>query len=109
MAKSPPQPRAESRSSHAPRSVCFPLGRLLATPRALDLLDSRGIDAVELLDRHQRGDWGELSAEDVAANEFAIANGLRILSAYRIGEKERVWIITEADRSSTTVLLPEDY
>lgn len=80
----------------------------MATPGALDLLDRTGINAAVVLARHQRGDFGTVNAEDVQANKDAIVNGSRIFSAYLLGA-ERLWIITEADRSSTTLLLPEEY
>lgn len=88
--------------------ICFPLGYLVATPGALDLLDRMAVNASELLQRHQRGDWGDVPPEDAAENELSIVNGNRILSSYTVGD-ERIWIITEADRSSTTLLLPEEY
>jgi len=86
----------------------FPLGRVLATPGALGLLDRCGISPVVLLRRHQCGDWGELDIEDRQANAQALALGARLLSAYPVGS-DRLWIITEADRSATTLLLPEEY
>jgi len=58
------------------------------------------------LARHVRGDWGEVGDEDWRENDFSVANGLRILSAYTIGAGDKLWIITEADRSATTLLLP---
>lgn len=97
----------EHESSRA-KTICFPLGYLVATPGALDLLDRMAVNASELLQRHQRGDWGDVPPEDAAENELSIVNGNRILSSYTVGD-ERIWIITEADRSSTTLLLPEEY
>ncbi len=82
----------------------FPLGRLMATPGVLGL----GLDVLLLINRHARGDWGNLSEEDRVANERALVEGDRILSAYVLPQG-KVWIITEADRSATTVLLPEEY
>ncbi|PQV51902.1 hypothetical protein [Paraburkholderia sp. BL21I4N1] len=88
----------------------FPLGRLLATPGAIDLLDRTGTNATSLLHRHQCGDFGDLCASDVQANRDAILTGARILSCYRIGARqEKVWVITEADRDATTILLPSEY
>jgi hypothetical protein len=87
----------------------FLLGQLVATPGALDALSQANQDPVELLSRHQHGDWGELSAEDQRENEFSILNSLRILSAYTLTTSVKVWVITEADRSVTTILLPEEY
>ena len=87
----------------------FPLGQIVATPGALDALQQAGHTAQEFLARHSAGDWGELSAEDRQENTFAVARSLRLLSAYRLSTGVKIWLITEADRSATTVLLPEDY
>jgi hypothetical protein len=86
----------------------LPLGRVVATPRALEMLSSADTDPGELLERHRCGDWGELDEHDWQENERSLANGWRVLSSYRIGE-EKVWIITVADRSATTILFPEEY
>lgn len=94
------------------RAEAFSLGRVVATPGALELLSEAGEDPNDLLDRHRSGDWGELDARDRRENELSLKNGFRILSSYPVGRetgKEKVWIITEADRSVTTILLPEDY
>ncbi len=80
----------------------------MATPGALQLLREAGEDPLHLLSRHRSGDWGELDAHDVHENGRALRHGWRILSSYPIGE-QRVWVITEADRSVTTILLPEEY
>ena len=88
--------------------ICFPLGQLVATPSALDVLNRANIDAASLLQRHQRGDWGAVPAEDAEKNERSVVDNNRILSSYPVGN-QRIWIITEADRSSTTLLLPEEY
>lgn len=87
----------------------FPLGRTVATPGALALLDHAGVNASTLLVRHQNGDFGDLDEVDRVANTNAIRNHTRILSAYVLGRDIRIWIITEADRSVTTLLLPEEY
>ena len=85
----------------------FRLGRIVATPNALNSFsDEEILDAIQ---RHQAGDWGSLSEDDRAANDRALVDGSRILSAYNANNGARFWIITEADRSVTTVLLPEDY
>ena len=84
----------------------FELGRVVATPGALDLLARWDLD--DLLRRHHRGDWGEMDAHDRRANERALRDGARLLSSYPVGDG-KVWIITEADRSSTCVLLPSEY
>lgn len=86
----------------------FPLGRTVATLGALRLLDHHDLGPLTLLDRHRTGDWGELDPEDVQANNDAVENGDRLLSRYLVFG-EAVWIITEADRSVTTILLPSEY
>ena len=83
----------------------FPLGRTVATPGALAL----GIDLASYMRRHHCGDWGDLDAEDKQANEEALNDGTRILSCYRVGGGRRIYIITEADRSSTCIFRPEEY
>ena len=87
----------------------FPLGRIVATPGALDALQQAGHTAQEFLARHSAGDWGELSAEDRKDNTFALTRSLRLLSTYRLSTRVRIWLITEADRSATAVLLPDEY
>ncbi|MBT9523414.1 MAG: hypothetical protein IV101_21265 [Dechloromonas sp.] len=90
--------------------IClFPLGQIQASPGALDLLDRAEVNAEDLLLRHQQGDWGCVSTDDAEANIHAIIDGSRILSSYELLNTERLWIITEADRSTTTLLLPEEY
>jgi hypothetical protein len=86
----------------------LPLGRVVATPGALKLLTEASAHPFDLLTRHATGDWGELCAFDRRQNEIALRDGYRVLSSYPLG-RECVWIITEADRSVTTILLPEDY
>lgn len=86
----------------------FPLGQIVATPGALNLLEREHVTPVDLLRRHCRGDWGELDDEDRHQNDISVRHGLRILSNYPVGA-DRIWIITEADRSVTTLLLPSDY
>ena len=86
----------------------LPLGRVVATPGALKLLMDIEEDPFGYIARHAAGDWGELCAFDRRQNEIALREGYRVLSSYPIGEK-CVWIITEADRSITTFLLPEEY
>ena len=86
----------------------LPLGKVVATPGALKLLSEASEDLFGYLARHATGDWGELCAFDRRQNEIALRDGLRVLSSYPVG-RESVWIITEADRSVTTILLPEEY
>ena len=83
----------------------FPLGRTVATPGAIAL----GIDLATYMRRHHCGDWGDLCDGDKQANEDALIHGDRILSHYKLSGGKRIYIITEADRSSTCVLLPEEY
>jgi len=85
----------------------FPLGRILATPHALTVVPNAEIICAVL--RHHCGDWGDVCSEDRAANELALVEGTRLLSVYHTPAGVRFWVITEADRSATTILLPEDY
>lgn len=87
----------------------FDLGQVVSTPGAIEALQRAGQPAWEFLARHVRGDWGVVDDEDKAANDAAIQDGSRLLSAYVLKTGERLWIITEADRSSTCLLLPEEY
>ena len=92
----------------------FELGRVVATPASLRLLEHAGQSPAEFLDRHVRGDWGDLSDDDCEANEVALRDGSRILSAYAMNAGKKLWIITEAAdarglRAATTLLLPEEY
>jgi hypothetical protein len=87
----------------------FPLGRVGATPGALRALERAGQLPAAFLDRHAEGDWGDVPEEDKQETEFAVEHGFRILSAYTTSAGETLWIITEADRSSTTLLLPSEY
>lgn len=93
-------------SSSGPK---FPLGQLVATPGAFAALGEANQAALEFLRRHIVGDWGDLDAEDKASNDWSVRNGARILSAYTLSSGVRIWIITEADRSSTCILLPKEY
>jgi hypothetical protein len=87
----------------------FPLGQVVATPGVLQALQAAGQNPLEFLQRHASGDWGELCQEDKQENELSLRHGLRILSAYRLSDGAKIWIITEADRSATTLLLPSEY
>ena len=78
-------------------------------PGALEALREAGQSAQEFLARHARGDWEEVGKDDAEENELSIEHGFRILSAYRTRNGKRLWIITEANRSATTILLPEEY
>jgi hypothetical protein len=92
-----------------PTIPLIPSGRLVATPGALALLEQVNRSPLEFLSRHLRGDWGDLCQEDKAENELSLKYGLRLLSSYQLTDTEMIWIITEADRSVTTLLLPEEY
>ena len=94
-------------SAEPAQSVRFPLCRTVITRGALDALDEA--DVCTGIARHAIGDWGDLCAEDKEANDDALRVGARVLSAYHIDGGQKFWIITEADRSATTVLLPEEY
>jgi hypothetical protein len=101
----------------------FKLGAVAATRSALALLEQTGFSAAALLNRHAHGDWGNICKEDRESNEYAVPNKQRIISIYRLidagrlaatpeskrAELPTVWCITEADRSSTTILLPSEY
>ena len=89
----------------------FPLGRLVATPGAMKLLRRSADEDLllpALLERHRSGDWRGVPEEDARENEFAVRHGFRIISSYRVAG-ERLWVITECDRSTTTLLLPSEY
>lgn len=98
-----------NKNSSREQPIRFPLGQIVATPGALDLLDRTATNALSLLQRHQHGDWGSVPEDDARANAEAVALGFRILSSYTLGDGERIWLITEADRSVTTLLLPAEY
>ena len=92
----------------------FTLGQTVATPAALKAIQQAGQSPAEFLDRHVRGDWGDLCDEDKQANEDALQDGSRILSAYHTSTGQKIWIITEAAdeddrREVTTILLPDEY
>lgn len=88
----------------------FSLGQVVATPAALAALEKAGQTPLEFLARHVRGDWGELSEKDRNENQFSLERGFRLLSSYHInGSDTKLWAVTEADRSVTTILLPEEY
>jgi hypothetical protein len=87
----------------------FTPGQVVATPGALAALEASGESLLDYVQRHLTGDWGDVSDPDVCENEYALAHGLRLLSSYKLKSGRRIWIITEADRSSTCILLPEEY
>lgn len=101
----------------------FALGQIVATPGAIRLLEKTAFSAAALINRHAHGDWGDCCKEDAEQNEFAVANGERVISVYRLVDAARlsatpvtkrsdlptIWVITEWDRSITTLLLPSEY
>lgn len=87
----------------------FPLGQMLATPGAITACTQAQTTPLAYISRHARGDWGDLDPEDLAANDWALKHGGRLFSAYNLTTEERLWVITEADRSATTALLPSEY
>lgn len=87
----------------------FPLGQVVATPAALDALQSAGDDVAAYLIKHVTLDPGDLSKPDIAENWLSLREGFRILSAYTLSNGVKIWVITEADRSSTCLLLPDEY
>ena len=89
--------------------IRFPLGQVVATPGALSALEKAEQHPAEFLDRHVNGDWGEVPDADKQENELSVEQGFRILSAYTTSAGDKLWILTEADRSATTILLPEEY
>jgi hypothetical protein len=91
----------------SPQNVKVLLGRIVATPNALEQIP---VDEIQrALARHVQGDWGELDKEDQRRNDAALRSGERLLSAYKTLAGAKFWIITEASREATTILLPEDY
>ncbi|CAJ4468569.1 type I restriction-modification system methyltransferase subunit [Burkholderia pseudomallei] len=98
---------ATCRSQETPLPL-FRLGQIVATRGVLQHLEHHGIQADPYLRRHVRGDWGDVPPEDALSNERAVEHGARILSSYEVAS-QRVWVITEADRSVTTLLFPSEY
>ncbi len=92
-----------------PRLARFPLGQIVATPGALETLEEAGQSAQEFINRHVRLEQGELSDEDHRENLFSLNRQLRIFSAFKTANGVKIWLITEADRSATTLLLPDEY
>ena len=101
--------QTESDMNLRPTFVRFPLGQTYITPGAEEALMLAGQTGIEFLRRHMTLDPGELSDEDVSENELSLREGFRVLTAYRTAKGQKLWIITEADRSSTTILLPSEY
>jgi len=90
--------------------MLFKLGQVVATPGALWAIEENNVDSWGLLLRHANGDWGCVPEEDQRENRLSVENGYRVMSSYPLNERgDKLWIITEADRSSTCLLLPEEY
>lgn len=100
------QPNASQEPEPSP---LFSLGQVVGTPGALAALNEAGDEPNLFLRRHVTGDWGNVPEEDKQENAFSLEKGFRILSAYELSTGTKIWVITEADRSVTTVLLPEEY
>jgi hypothetical protein len=91
------------------KQPAFELGLIVATPGALAALQKAGQQPGEFLIRHVNREWGNLSDEDQKKNDYSLEHGLRLLSSYRTNAGGKLLIITESDRSATTLLLPEEY
>lgn len=105
-------PASSAANQPKPSHARFPLGQLAATPGVLELLDRYHVNLFDLLARHASGDWGDVGAEDADANEQALIHGNRLLSCYTLvpGDPDtRVWAISEANRSVTTLMMPLEY
>ena len=89
--------------------ILFQLGEVVATTGAVETMQELNVTPQQLLQLHVNGDWGSVDPEDAKSNDAAVKDGDRILSSYRIGEHTRIWVITEWDRSVTTLLLPSEY
>jgi hypothetical protein len=87
----------------------FGLGVVVATSGALEVLGRLEVSPSELIERHAAGDLGNVPPEDARENELALERGFRVMSSYPLSHEVRVWVLTEADRSSTCILLPEEY
>jgi hypothetical protein len=93
----------------AAKAPLFPLGEVFATPGALAAIEKAGQSPAEFLSRHMTGDWGDLPIEDRMENHHGLQLGFRLLSSYHTAANERLWVITENDRSATTLLPPREY
>ena len=87
----------------------FALGQVVATPGALKACEEANQTPLEFVSKHVAGDWGIVCKEDAELNNQALKEGSRLLSAYETNNNQKIWVITEADRSATTLLLPEEY
>ena len=98
-----------SNTTRANIGARFALGQTFITPGAQEALEIAGQTPIQFLRRHMSADWGEVSEDDAQENELSLRDGFRVLSAYRTVKSQKIWIITEADRSATTILLPSEY
>lgn len=89
--------------------ILFPLGQIFLTIGAKEALEESNQTANEFLARHQSGDWGNVCEDDKRENDLSVRENFRILSAYQTSKDVKIWLITEADRSATTILLPSEY
>ena len=92
-----------------PKLALFRLGQIVTTPGALRALERAGDTPRRFLERHVSGDWGDLDEDDRKENALSLEHGFRLLSVYQTTAGEKLWVITEANREITTILLPEDY
>ena len=96
-------------TSHEPQVARFPLGQTVATPGALQALSQAGQEPSAFISRHVSGDWGEISDGDRQLNDEGVNGGDRLMSVYTLSTGVKIWVITESDRSVTTLLLPDEY
>src|SRR5258705_12090607 len=101
--------RQNSNTTRPNLGARFALGQTFITPGAQEALEISGETPIQFLRRHISGDWGEISEDDARENELSLTEGFRLLSAYRTIKGQKLWIITEVDRSATTILLPSEY
>src|SRR5271155_6129207 len=106
-AEQKPNSNEERLMQQIEKKPLFDLGQLVATPGALTVLEKTGQSPMEFLSRHVTGDWGEIPEEDKQENQFSLEKGFRLLSSYRTTAGDRLWVITEENRSHTTLLLPD--
>ncbi len=95
--------------NQTPKLALFRLGQIVATPGALRALETAGDTPQTFLERHVCGDWGDLDEDDRKENALSLEHGFRLLSVYQTTAGETLWVITEANREITTILLPEEY
>ena len=101
--------RENSHTNRGNIGAALSLGETFITPGAQEALEIADETAIQFLRRHMSADWGEISEDDVQENELSLREGFRLLSAYRTVKGQKIWVITEADRSAATILLPSEY